>query len=287
MKIPKFIKYPKDRLIVVLTLIILILVLFVFVWDYTVAKHGLTSGLNLDKWDWFALIVATFTLAITILTWLAQDQTRENTTRLDTNDYRDILVSSYYNIVRNTINLYSLSAYMADKFPKYYPSEEYLQKLKIYLFDADQIPSQNVPKKYRGQFQRIAELSRYFNLHIDSAQKHLMAAALPSDIKTRDLETLKAMHWLLAKEIMKVINYICPDNDDENRKLVRDKIAEVVKNFRPETVIPASPHGHVTDVKFLTRLYAGSNAYSKITDSLNISIDNKLHNDSIPLVPFV
>lgn len=254
MKISKIIKYPKYlfRIIVVLLLILLIVLLVVFILDYTIIRHGLTSGLNLDRWDWLALIVAAFSLCITVLTWWSQDQTRENTTRLDTKEYRDILIGSYYNIVRNTISIYSLSAIMEDKYSGFYPSEEYLQKLKLSLFDVDQIPSQNIPKYYRSQFQRIAELCRYFNLHIDSTQKHLSSKAMLLEIKMRDMETLKAMHWLLAFEILKVLDFICPDDGDINRDLVRGKISKVVNYFRPKDDLSQTPTDYIgrNDVKF-------------------------------------
>lgn len=297
MKIVKTIRYPKYlfRVIVVLLLILLIALLVVFILDYTITKHGLTSGLNLDRWDWLALIVAAFSLCITVLTWWSQDQTRENTTRLDTKDYRDILVGSYYNIVRNTINLYSLSAFMEDKYSAFYPSEEYLQKLKLYLFDVDQIPSQNIPKCYRSQFQRIAELCHYFNLHIDSAQKHLSTASMPLDVKRRDMETLQAMHWLLASEIMKVLDFVCPDDGDINRDLVRSKISKVVINFCPmdnsSVTLKTYNHIGIDNVKFLYRLYEGVDGYEEILKNLNVTIHYHLVPDSngnnkIPLIPF-
>lgn len=297
MKIAKLIKYPKYlfRVIVVLLLILLIALLVIFILDYTITKHGLTSGLNLDRWDWLALIVAAFSLCITVLTWWSQDQTRENTTRLDTKDYRDILVSSYYNIVRNTINLYSLSAFMEDKYAAFYPSEEYLQKLKLYLFDVDQIPTQNIPKYYRSQFQRVAELCHYFNLHIDSAQKHLSSKPMSLDIKKRDIESLKAMHWLLAFEILKVLDFICPKDVEINRDLVRCKISKVVDHFRPKynssTSLKTYDHIGIDNVKFLYGLYEGVEGYDEILKNLNDTIHYHLVPDSngknkIPLIPF-
>lgn len=298
MKMAKIIKCPKHffRVIVALLLVILFAILVVFILDYTITKHGLTSGLKLDHWDWLALIVATFSLFITVLTWWSQDQTRENTTRLDSKDYRDILVGGYYNIVRNTINLYSLNALMKDKYSAFYPSEEYLQKLKLSLFDVDQIPSQNIPKYYRGQFQRIAELCRYFNLHIDSTQKHLSTYSMPINIKISDMETLKAMHWLLASEIMKVIDFICPDDKSKNRDLVRCKISKVVNHFRPmgnsSMSMETNNHIGIDNVKFLYSLYEGVDDYDEIIKNLNDTIENQLVQDSngnnkIPLIPFV
>lgn len=297
MKMAKIIKYPKHpfRVIVVLLLILLIVLLVVFILDYTITKHGLTSGLNLDRWDWLALIVAAFSLCITVLTWWSQDQTRENTTRLDTKDYRDILVGSYYNIVRNTINLYSLSAFMKDKYSAFYPSEEYLQKLKLSLFDVDQIPSQNIHKCYRSQFQRIAELCHYFNLHIDSTQKHLSTDSMPLDIKIRDMKTLKAMHWLLASEIMKVLDFICPNDMDINKDLVRCKISKVVNHFHPKdnssVTLKTYNHIGIDKEKFLDGLYEGVDGYDEILKNLNDTIHYHLVADSngnnkIPLIPF-
>lgn len=294
MKMIKFLKYPKYhfRVIVVLLLILLIVLLVIFILDFTVTKHGLTSGLNLDRWDWLALIVAAFSLCITVLTWWSQDQTRENTTRLDINDYRDILVGSYYNIVRNTINLYSLSVYMEDKYSDSYPSEEYLQKLKLYLFDVDQIPSQNIPKFYRGQFQRIAELCRYFNMHIDSTQKHLNSKSMPLDIKKRDMDTLRAMHWLLASELMKAIDFICPNDTDLNGTMVRHKISKVVNTFCPNDDYSEIRKTYIgkNDVKFLYKLYDGIDGYDEFLKHINDAINFHLTPNSqglskIPVIP--
>lgn len=291
-KIFKHTKYL-FRVIIVLLLALLITLLAVFIFDFTITKHGLASGLNLDRWDWLALIVAAFSLFITVLTWWSQDQTRENTMRLDTKDYRDILVGSYYNIVRNTINLYSLSAFMVDKYSRFYPSEEYLQKLKLYLFDVDQIPSQNIPKHYRSQFQRIAELCRYFNLHIDSAQKHLSSQKMPTDIKTRDMETLKAMHWLLASEILKVLDFICPSEIDINKDLIRIKISKVVNNFLPKADFSEILKNYIRrdEVKFLVTLYDGTDNYDEVLMHINEAINfhllpNSMGNYKIPLIPY-
>lgn len=295
MKITKFIKYPKYpyRVTIILFLILLIGLLAILILDYTVTKSGLTSVLNLDHWDWLALIVASFSLGMAILTWWSQDQTRENTTRLDTNDYRDILVGGFYNIVRNTINLYSLSVYMEDKYSNYYPSEEYLQKLKIYLFDVDQIPSQNIPKCYRGKFQRIAELSRYFNLHIDSTQKHLNSKLMPLDIKKRDMETLKAMHWLLASELMKIIDFICPKDTYKNGDMVRRKISEVVNIFCPNDDYSEMREIYIgkDDVKFLYKLYDEIDGYDEflmhINDAIKLHLEpNSQGQSKIPAIPF-
>lgn len=203
--------------------------MFVCIYDAVLVNNGVARKLHLDMWDWFALLVATFTLCITIMTWWSQDQTRENTTRLSTKDYRTILVSSYYNIVRNTINLYSLSECLKNKYSNYYPSEEYLQKLKLHMFDVGQVYTQNIPQEYYGKFMRITEICHYFNIHIDSTQKHLSSKSIGIDIKERDMETLKAMHWLVATEILKLIDYICPnDKGHINHNIVCNKLVEVV-----------------------------------------------------------
>lgn len=294
MKIPKIIKSPKRlfRIAIILLLIVIFVFMFVCIYDYILINSGVAKRLHLDLWDWFALLVAAFSLCFTVLTWWSQDQTRENTTRLSSKDYRDMLVSSYYNIVRNTINLYSLSECLKDKYSCCYPSEEYLQKLKLYLFDANQISSQNIPKHYYGKFQRIAEICHYFNLHIDATQKHLSSGVIGIDIKKRDMESLKSMHWLVASEIMKTINYICPNEEESNRDLVCGQFIEIARNFS----LPAENSDNNSDDRFyisndlgfLTSLF-GQN-HDAILKMLNSAIKSHLGKrpdgySRIPLIP--
>ncbi len=298
MKKPRISKSPKHlfRISIILSLIVLFVVMVVCIYDHVVTNSNVAKKLHLDIWDWFALLVAAFSLLLTTMTWWSQDQTRENTTRLNTEDYRRILVSCYYNIVRNTINLYSLSKCLEGKYSRYYPSEEYLQKMKLYLFDASLIPSQNTPKDYYGNFQRIEELCRYFNYHIDATQKHLSSGFIDIDIKKRDMETLKKMHWLIASEILKTIDFICPNDMDKNIKMVRNKFIDNTKRFCSESdqqqeTDKTSSFFNERGIIFLTKLFNTQQDYDTIINMLISAIESRLRefhdgdNSKIPLIP--
>lgn len=297
MRISKIIKQPKHifQIITFILLLLILLFMIVCIYDYTIGNGSVAKKLHLNIWDWFTLLVAAFSLCFTILTWWSQDQTRENTTKLSPKDYRNMLISCYYNIVRNTINLYSLAECLKDKYSYYYPSEEYLQKLKLYLFDASQTSSQNIPLYYYGNFQRISELCRYFNIHIDVTQKHLSSREITINIKKRDMEYLKSMHWLIASEIMKTINYICPDDKESNFNLVCREFINVVENFNPHTVLPKNSDHTLyiqkDSVEFLMDLFKpNQNDYDQIIKALNSTIEWHLGQrpdgySRIPLIP--
>lgn len=296
MKIPRIVKSPKRlfRIFVILFLLVILSLLSICIYDCILDDSGVARKLHLDMWDWFALLVAAILLLFTVLTWWSQDQTRENTTRLSTVDYRDMLVSCYYNIVRNTINLYSLSECLKDRYTGYYPSEEYLQKLKLYLFDANQISSQDIPKYYYGHFQRIAELCRYFNFHIDATQKHLSSRVIGGDIKKRDMDALVSMNWLVASEIMKTINFICPNEEYGNRDLVREQFIKVTGHFCPDIAsfqdIDHLPYINKHNVKFLTILFEDRQEdYDATLKALNAAIKWHLGNrpDGYPRIGLI
>ena len=75
--------FSKYALIVLLGLVFLSIVICIY--DYLPKKQ---SSLLLDHWDWFALIVASFSLFFTALTWRSQEQTKENTKKLTPEMFR-------------------------------------------------------------------------------------------------------------------------------------------------------------------------------------------------------
>ncbi len=297
MIIRRLLKSPKRlfRYFVMLLLAMLLIFMFICIYDAILVNSGVARKLHLDMWDWFALLVAAFSLCFTIMTWWSQDQTRENTAKLSTEDYRQVLADSYYNIVRNTINLYSLAVCLKNKYSEYYPSEEYLQKLKLHMFDAGQVYSQNIPQMYYGKFQCIAELCHYFNLHIDATQKHLSSKSIDTEIKMRDMETLKAMHWLVSAEMMKIIDYICPeDAGSTNRNIVSAKFKEIASHFAANDFSSRKneyPSYIGTDnISFLKVLFESQQELETVINMLDSAIHSHLGNRAdgykkIPLIP--
>ncbi len=264
------------------------------IYDIVFMKFGLVEQLHLPTWDWIALVVAMCSLMLTYRTWRSQEQTRDNTRRLGEDDYRTMLVDSYYNIVRNTINLYSLSVCLKNKYQDYYPSEEYLQKMKLYLFDPNQISFQNIHKNDYGKFQRLAELCHYFNLHIDATQNHLSSDRISVDIKERDMEALIGMHWLLATEIWDTIDSISSEGREEmNRRKICEKIIGISKNFYRGDLHGVSGNKIVgRDVEFLKRVFDGVDGYEDTLKRLDSAIMLKLYCDEsgngqirMPLIP--
>ncbi len=266
------------------------------------------SRLHLDLWDWMALIVALASLFYTIRNWMAQEQTKENTTRLNAEDFRYMLLNCYYNIIRNTINLYSLSVKLQDRYSIEYPSEEYLLKLKLYLLDEQVITFHNISKVYYYRLQRLSELCRFFNLHIDITQRHLSSDSIPEEIKIRDIENLKSMHWLIASQIMSTMDFIFPAgaNNAENRSMIRKYITKVTADFDGKisddvtdpTASSGSRHNDQmscidkNNIEFLKTLFPeNDNEYHQLVDRLHYLI--KLHCGNkkdgysrIPLIPF-
>lgn len=268
--------------LIVLAVIVFVLDLVFF--NGTFAKKG-----RLDLWDWFAIIIASASLYYTVLTWQSQNQTMKNTTRLNTNDFRDMLIDSFYNIIRNTIRLYSLSETLKNKYSLAYPSEEYLLKTKIHIFDTKRISQQNIPKHYYGLFRRLSELCEYFNIHLDAAQKHLASAAIGQDIKERDIKTLIKLHWLLAEEIFKTINFICPNEKNKNKELILREFIERAEhlylNLRTETTETEADFIDDEGIRVLNILLGESDC-GRIIATLNKTIKSHLSKrNSVPLIP--
>ena len=192
----------------------------------------LVNKLHLNLWDWVAISLSVISLLFTALNWWAQRKTMQNTSRMDTDSFCDMLKSSYYNIIKNTVNLYSLDFTLQSKFTKEYPSEEYLQKMKLYLFEMQYSTIQNIPESYYYRLQRIGELCRFFNIHIDVTQSHLSSISISEDVKKRDMANLKAMHWLIAMQILSTMDFINPKGAKEpNRQLIKNYISNIVREL--------------------------------------------------------
>lgn len=268
---------------------LIVLAVIVFVLDLVFFNGTFAKKSRLDLWDWFAIIVASASLYYTVLTWQSQNQTMKNTTRLNTNDFKDMLIDSFYNIIRNTIRLYSLSETLKNKYSLAYPSEEYLLKTKIHIFDTKRISQQNIPKHYYGLFRRLSELCEYFNIHLDAAQKHLASAAIGQDIKERDIKTLIKLHWLLAEEIFKTINFICPNEKNKNKELILREFIERAEhlylNLRTETTETGADFIDDEGIRVLNILLGESDC-ERIIATLNKTIKSHLSKrNSVPLIP--
>lgn len=279
---------------IIIILVSLTIFVFICICDYILYNRGIASKLHLDMWDWFAIVIATISLFFNVLTWWSQDQTKENTTRLDTKDYREMLISSYYNIVRNIINIYSLEEYLKDKYSDYYPSEVCLLKLKLYLFDTSQISLQNISNSYYGIFQRVAEICNYFNIHIDTTVKHFSSGLIAVDVKQRDMEMIKRMNWHVAWELKKSIDFICPQEEEINRNMIFNIFGSAVDNFCSVTDyyygVNVPLYLKTNDAKFL-KIICSNNADSEdIIKKLNYIIKYRTTEKTgisfrIPLIP--
>ena len=154
--------------------------------------------------------------------------------------------------------------------------------------------AENIPKYYYGHFQRIAELCRYFNFHIDATQKHLSSRVIGGDIKKRDMDALVSMNWLVASEIMKTINFICPNEEYGNRDLVREQFIKVTGHFCPDIAsfqdIDHLPYINKHNVKFLTILFEDRQEdYDATLKALNAAIKWHLGNrpDGYPRIGLI
>lgn len=279
---------------IIIILVSLTIFVFICICDYILYNRGIASKLHLDMWDWFAIVIATISLFFNVLTWWSQDQTKENTTRLDTKDYREMLISSYYNIVRNIINIYSLEEYLKDKYSDYYPSEVCLLKLKLYLFDTSQISLQNISNSYYGIFQRVAEICNYFNIHIDTTVKHFSSGLISVDVKMHDLEMIKRMNWRVAWELMKAIDFICPEDEKINKEMIFAKISTAVNNFFSFTDyingVNVPQYIKENDVKFIKIVFSSNQDYEDVLTKINYIIKYRIEEKTgisyrIPLIP--
>ena len=272
----------------------LIVLMIALICDCIYNNRSMARFLHMDIWDWFAILISATSLLFAMLTWRSQDKTMKNTTKLDASDYRTMLVSYYYNIVRSTVYLYSLSECLKSRHFTYYPSEEYLQKLKFKPFEASLSKSQNIIEDDYGKYQRTAEIFHYFNLHIDSAQKHLSSAAIGVDVKKRDMETVIDMIWVVAEEILGLINLICKKNEEENKKLVCKKMIEVSYNLCQNHSVSSNKqlvYIGKGNIVFLEELFrTRQNEYDKFLNNINSTIENQLKKvdaggRNIPLIP--
>lgn len=230
MKKGNFRSLNKSKILITVMVMAMVVIVIIVAYVLLNSKNtDIVERLHLNVWDWIAIILSVFSVVLTIMNWWAQDQTRENTARLKSEDFRNILNGGYYAIVRNMINLYSLEVVLQQRNYSVYPSEEYLQKLKLMFLNPYQSMTRNLSHEYAERLSRLYELCLFFNLHIDSTQKHLGTLKIEPDIKNRDMQNLKSMLWFVASELESTIDFIFPAGEsNDNVVMVRDYLCEII-----------------------------------------------------------
>lgn len=91
------------------------------------------------------------------------------------------------------------------------------------------------------------------------------------------MDALVSMNWLVASEIMKTINFICPNEKYGNRDLVREQFIKITNHFCPDIAsfqdIENLPYINKHNIKFLTILFEDRQEdYDATLKALNATI---------------
>lgn len=213
----------------ILTVLIVSFVVILII-KFSSGKHddpikNIADNLHINGWDWIALIVALFSLVVSVMAWRSQDETRKNTAIVSKKELRDKLAGYYHSVIRNVVNLYSLYIAMELNDWDSYPSEEYMWKMKLTEFDEDKISVRLVYGDRFHKIQNLNELIRFFNLHVDASIVHLKNGNLDMDIRIRDVNNLKSMIWLIAKHLSDTMDQLFPyGKDGKNKIKIKDNL---------------------------------------------------------------
>lgn len=176
---------------------------------------------HLKEWDWLAIIIASLSLVIALMTFHSQKNTENNTTKLSDEGQRLLLIDYLRHFYCNHVILLTLENLFENKYDTHYPSEEHLLKLKVDQ-DAIHLESFNRDASRYGQMHKLLLMLRNYNIDIDVAVRHLTDPKLNKDFKVRDFNALITKTKTLSQNIYDKIEHYWPGSP--NRRDIRRAI---------------------------------------------------------------
>lgn len=150
----------------------------------------LVANTILKDWDWLALIVAAASLIFAACTWISQEKTQKNTTRISPQVQREILLDYYRHTYRNIMVVYALERRIRGRYDHYYPAEEHIYKLRSELSAVFPEIFIDDPEKCREMHDFKFNL-RNPNIELDVAVSHFLNPNISAKVKERDMARIK------------------------------------------------------------------------------------------------
>lgn len=256
---------------------------------------NIADNLHLNIWDWLALVVSFLSFVFSVFTWHSQNETRKNTASMTREELRDMLVGYYHPFMRNVVNLYSLRIKLDETDWTYYPSEDYMWKMKLTEIDEKNISLKLVYGNRFYTLQSLNELIRFFNLNIDATVTHLKDSQISHHDKLRDIVNLTSMIWLIAQNFSVSIEKIFTEEptgfiNSKIRRFVVDSVTRWRVYNDVDDSIDYTVINEIDDCSFIERIFENNNDEKvNFLDKLKIAIIGHLSKskngfDRIPLI---
>lgn len=147
-------------------------------------------------------------------TFLSQQKTEVNTSRLTEDQQYNLLLDMIRHLYRNLVVSYGLKEKMRIQKYAYYPSEEHLQKLKVNLNDIH-LELFYRKEELHKKMNELYLMLRNYNLEIDVFCNHFKDPNIDNKTKGRDLGTLVHKCSLLTEKIVERVELIWPQRHEE------------------------------------------------------------------------
>lgn len=105
---------------------------------------------------------------------------------------------------------------------------------------------------------------------------------------------IKRMNWRVAWELMKAIDFICPEDEKINKEMIFAKISTAVNNFFSFTDyingVNVPQYIKENDVKFIKIVFSSNQDYEDVLTKINYIIKYRIEEKTgisyrIPLIP--
>ncbi|MCH5312646.1 MAG: hypothetical protein J1E57_11960 [Prevotella sp.] len=188
------------------------------------------------EYDWmpgfiislFALFAGITSAIYAYLTYKSQKDTELNTSRLNPDEQRLLLIGMLRHLYRNFVISYSINVKMKAKDFMVYPSEEHLKKMQVVLTDIHLNLFYRSDEKYHDMNKLYMELRNY-NMELDVICNHFRNPDIDIETKKRDLRTLCFKCDYLTKRITNLIGKIWYQDETSFHREARHIIVEETK----------------------------------------------------------
>lgn len=223
----------------------------------------------------FCVSIATF--IVSVLTYYAQRATQKNTSRLNKKEQKAILLNMVKQFYRSYVIMAAVLYKMRHTHFDYYPSEIYLEGIKMetkllcnYFF------SNKSEKVYMDNLSMLGFLNN-FNLSIDVCNKHLKNPDIDTNTKESDIKDL-------IKGVLKnlgVLHRFYSSIICDNNISLTDRISDVFRNVISKEAMSISNYNYEkSDISFDYNEFTSEFGIdSKLNESLYI--DRKKYTDNV------
>lgn len=236
------------RIIIVTIIIPFLVVCFLLHFDW-IETEGKTFAkfTFIHKWDWIALIFSFSSLCVSILTYLSQKQTEDNTVKEITPDIQKHLLERLIpRLYINYIISIAIELKCASENFKSYPSEEHMYKMLIPVDLIHQELFYGNPAHFDVIYE-IRQMVEIYNREIQLVWDHLMSKITPES-KEKDIENILIQKpGTLAWRLSNYIHEVWPDSSFD----AVDAINKVIPGHAAESVDIDIPEDYLNKSKFM------------------------------------